>query len=333
MVIVHDRQPGSSAISTVLRLGPGRPSTDRGWALASRPGPLHAGEMPSRLDASTGFRAVAGLGATLIDLALPETCAGCGATGPVLCRACTQALHAEPRPCPPDPMPATLPTPWAAAAYAGPVRTALAAHKEDGRLALVRPLGDALGRAVTAAALSFPASAALSLPSCPGKSRLSPGPRVLPERRPHPPGLLVVPVPSNRVAVRARGQDHSLRLARRAAAYARSVGIPARCAPALHLVRSTADQAGLTAERRAVNLDGALAVMPAWRAIVSGGLVVVVDDVITTGATLAEAARALRADNAVVPCVAVIAATARSSSMTRSRRLRWPDPPTGSGWG
>jgi predicted amidophosphoribosyltransferase len=79
------------------------------------------------------------------------------------------------------------------------------------------------------------------------------------------------------------------------------------CVRALGHQRRVADQAGLTAADRATNLSGALRVRQDLR----GLRVVVVDDVITTGATLAEAARALRAAGAEVPAAAVIAATER----------------------
>jgi predicted amidophosphoribosyltransferase len=71
-----------------------------------------------------------------------------------------------------------------------------------------------------------------------------------------------------------------------------------------------ADQADLTAADRAANLSGALRA----RFDLRGSRVIVVDDVITTGATLAEAARALRAAGADVRAAAVVAATARRTS-------------------
>lgn len=79
------------------------------------------------------------------------------------------------------------------------------------------------------------------------------------------------------------------------------------CVPALEHRRRVADQAGLTAADRAANLSGALQA----RYDLRGLRLIVVDDVITTGATLAEAARALRAAGAEVTAAAVIAATAR----------------------
>ena len=261
--------------------------------------------------------AFAALGAALVDLALPETCAGCGAPGRVLCPSCSAALHADPRRCPPDPAPPTLPEPWAVTTYAGPIRTALSAHKDDGRLALVRPLGDALGAAVSAAVRSEPPGVVVPSRLVWPPSRVTPSARPIPPVR-HRQRWLIVPVPSNRAAVRARGQDHALRLARRAAAFCRAAGVSVSCAPALHLVRRTADQTGLSSGARAANLHGALATIPSWRTLISGRLVVVVDDVITTGATLAEAARALRAAGAVVPYVAVIAATQRDRTTTAS---------------
>ncbi|MFE4716191.1 ComF family protein [Streptomyces sp. NPDC056728] len=60
--------------------------------------------------------------------------------------------------------------------------------------------------------------------------------------------------------------------------------------------RAVADQAGLDSRRRLANLAGALEVPAGARALLaSGGRIVLVDDVMTTGASLAEAARAMRA--------------------------------------
>ena len=168
-----------------------------------------------------------------------------------------------------------LPPTAAALAYERVIRALLLAHKEHGRLALVRPLGGLLAGAVCLVA---------------------------------PPGsapFLLVPVPSAPRAVRARGHDHARRLAARAADDLRSQGWPVQAAPLLRLTRTVADQAGLTTTERAANLDGALV---AGRDL-AGQRVVVVDDVVTTGATLAEGARALRAAGAVVHGAAVVAAT------------------------
>ena len=78
--------------------------------------------------------------------------------------------------------------------------------------------------------------------------------------------------------------------------------------------RVVRDQAGLTSGQRARNLQGALRAVPA-----APCRVLLVDDVVTTGATLVEAARALVAQGHQVVGAAVLGATSR-----RLPRLRSP---------
>lgn len=225
----------------------------------------------------------------LTDLIWPLQCPGCGqagATGGPACPECLAVLTATPLPTAPRPPPPGLPPLWAVTAYDGVARALLLAHKEQGARRLARPLGRALGAALGAAIAAGGADGTAG--EC-----------------------AVVPVPSSRAARRARGDDPTRRLARIAVATLRQRGVRARLVPALHQRRAVADQAGLTAVGRAANLDGALGVAAAARPVLSrAGLLVVADDVVTTGATLAEATRALAGSGTVVGA-GIIAATQR----------------------
>lgn len=222
-----------------------------------------------------------------LDLVLPQPCAGCGAPGSLVCPACEPRLAASACLSLPSPVPPGLPPPWAVAPYAGPVRQFIVAHKERGLTGLARPLGAALARAALAAAESADIG----------------------------PPVLLVPVPSSRASVRRRGRDPTLVIAHEAARAATRTAAAGEttarrkvsCVQALQHRRRVADQAGLTATARSANLAGALQA----RSDLRGVRVIVVDDVVTTGATLAEAARALRDAGAEVPAAAVIAATER----------------------
>jgi predicted amidophosphoribosyltransferase len=115
---------------------------------------------------------------------------------------------------------------------------------------------------------------------------------------PYDGSAVLVPVPSSAAARRARGGDHVTRLLPRGR----------RSSRALRLTRVVRDSAGLDVEARATNLAGALGAAPPPR---PGASAVIVDDIVTTGSTLAEAARALRAAGWRVNGAAVVAATQR----------------------
>ncbi len=221
-----------------------------------------------------------------VDLLLGGACVGCRRPGLALCTGCSAGLARAPFATRPSPPPPGLPTTYAVNDYDGVVRAAILAHKDDGRLALARPLGSALAWAVF------------------GLLAAAPGPVA---------ALAVVPAPSSRSAVRARGHDPLLRIARVAVRRLQAAAVPAICAPVLTATRAVADQSGLDFEERARNLAGAFRVsrrVPAHAAVV-------VDDVVTTGATAAESTRALRAVGVEVVGVAVVAATVRRQQLRR----------------
>lgn len=104
---------------------------------------------------------------------------------------------------------------------------------------------------------------------------------------------LIVPVPLHWRRLARRGYNQSALLVRRAAALLPDA--PA-VAPVLRRVRATPPQTGRDARARRRNVAGAFAVAP--RADLRGRRVLLVDDVMTTGATLFEAGLALRAAGA-----------------------------------
>ncbi|MFI6641685.1 ComF family protein [Streptomyces sp. NPDC050504] len=253
-------------------------------------------------------------------LVLPVACGGCGRPRTPLCEECGRLLYgAVPRRVSPDPVPAGLPPVYAVAPYADAVRSVLLAHKERGALGLAGVLGVALAGAVRAADSGAGADEGAdegvvqdrgSGAGCGG-------------------ALLLVPVPSARRATRARGHDPVRRVAVAAAGELRRRGVRARVLPVLRQRRRVADQAGLGARQRRENLSGALEAVGGAGRLLSGGRTVLVDDLMTTGASLAEAARAVGAARTPGaarwqfpangrPCAAVIAASPLSFGINRN---------------
>jgi predicted amidophosphoribosyltransferase len=233
-----------------------------------------------------------GTWSALVDLVLPAECAGCAVSREHrdgLCAGCAAALAAAaPQRVQPEPAPPGLPRCVALAAYAGSLRGAILAYKERGRHTLAGPLGDRLAD-VTVAALGG--------------------------RRGR---VLLVPIPATAVAARDRYGDHMLRLARRAAGELTRRGWPAAVAGPLR-ARPRADSAELSSADRLRAAADAFTVLPSrlpavHTAVRGGARLVLVDDVLTTGATLTAATARLRAAGVEAPVAAVLAATQRRVS-------------------
>lgn len=217
----------------------------------------------------------AGLTAALT-LLLPVECGGCAVGDERFCASCRTQLERETFEA--DALQRSVDVPFAvfaAAEYAGLVRVCVLNFKEHGRTDLRHPLGRLLGRAVQAA------------------------------QRAHPLGeLWCVPVPSTGRSLAQRGYRHVDLLLR-------SMRAPAMPQRWLRASATRLDQVGLTIAERQRNAAHNVSVHPALmrRGALRGKRVLLVDDIVTTGASLRAAAVALERAGATVVAAAVVAHT------------------------
>ncbi len=218
------------------------------------------------------------LATTTLDLALPATCSGCGREGAPLCDTCVPALDARltlPGGTPIG-LPADLPAPllqveWCAP-FAGAVRRALHDLKYAGERRLAGPLGAAIARRWTRVGIG---------------------------------AAVVVPVPVHAERRRRRGYDQAVLIA---GAAARDLGLP--LVPGLERGRATVAQFELGRDERSANVEGAFALVrsdPAVTRAIAGRWVLLIDDVVTTGATLAACAMALERGGALAVSAITVA--------------------------
>ncbi len=208
-----------------------------------------------------------------LDLVLPLACGGCGAPGTRWCAACAAALAVG------DDEPHLITTRvdpgvpvFALGRYAGARRTAIVALKDHGRTDLTAPLAAPLAVGVH----HLLTWGILGLP------------------------LTIVPAPTRRSAARRRGGDPVTRLVVAATRAHPDVTV----APALRMTAFVRDSVGLDSGGRERNVSGRVV---AQGRLPRAGEVLLVDDIVTTGATAAESVRVLRVAGACVVGVLVLA--------------------------
>jgi predicted amidophosphoribosyltransferase len=216
----------------------------------------------------------------LAALGVARPCAGCRGQGGPWCRECAASVRGPAAYADLRPRPDGLTGVSVAACYAGPLREALVAFKDHGRWSLRGALGSVLAVAVAG---------------------------LLVDRAPvHVSPVTLVPVAGSPGSARARDGDHVRELAEAAARVLREAGVVVHVRSALRPARRREDQVGLGRTARAANLRGSMRPVAGASGLVG---VVLVDDLVTTGATLVEAVRALRSVGCEPLGAAAVAAT------------------------
>lgn len=224
-------------------------------------------------------------GAGLLDLLLPRECGGCGRTGTLWCRECAELMRDHPVQLSPRVDPG-VPV-WALGRYDGPRRRSVIEMKERGRRDLSTPLGIAVAGALATLERWGELGAGIRDP------------------------IVLVPAPTRARAARSRGGD-PVRLIAESVREMRETGSavarPIRVCPILRMTRGVRDSVGLSAADRVTNVNGRVSLdTTAISSMAQDCDIVVLDDVLTTGATAAESVRALSLSGIRTTLVLVLA--------------------------
>jgi predicted amidophosphoribosyltransferase len=207
----------------------------------------------------------------MLDLVLPLECGGCGTPSTRWCPECARELAVRPdEPYLITPRLAPGVPVFSLGRYAGARREAIVSVKEHGRADLITPLAGAMHFGL----MNLLTWGVIDTPLC------------------------VVPAPTRRSAARRRGGDPVTRMA-----LAATGGLPAiTVTQALRMRALVRDSVGLSSADRQRNIAGRV---KAARPV--AGDVLVVDDIVTTGATAAESVRVLETVGARVVAILAVA--------------------------
>lgn len=210
----------------------------------------------------------------MLDLVLPLECGGCGAPKTRWCNTCARELDVGPD----QPLVVTprvdpgVPV-VALGRYAGARRNAIVKMKDHGRTDLIQPLAHALAigmhRLLTWGLLDVP--------------------------------LTIVPAPTRRSAARKRGGDPVTRMAKAATKTHPDIAV----VQALKIKARARDSAGLGTAERERNITGRVVLIKRKQLKAE---VLLVDDIVTTGATARESVRVLHAAGIQVAAILTVAA-------------------------
>ena len=213
---------------------------------------------------------------TALDVIFPSVCVGCDRVGALLCEHCIEAIQSPPSPPSPSGEIAAF---VAVGAHTTALRDALRALKYEGE----RRMGEVLGRLLAE--------------------------KVIEKEWPID---MVIPVPLHSQRLAERGYNQANEIAKTLATEIRG----SLASDALDKVRATTSQVELSAVDRQHNVEGAFKVAESYQQHLQDKIILLVDDVCTTGSTLMECAAALR--DAGVARVYVATVTRAGSTLADS---------------
>lgn len=214
---------------------------------------------------------------SLKELIYPEICLCCGKTGAKICDSCSRYWLAKPNR-------SKVENIWLffVATYDEATSQVILAAKEAGNKDAVRLIARSIASSVSFAIVNLGISQPINL----------------------------VTIPSQLSAIRRRGRDHIKDLAQEVIIQLNQQDINAICLPILKPIKKIKDQSDLNGLQRKENMNHAFTVKSSP---ISQSTVILIDDLVTTGASIQEGVRALSEAKITVDAVVTACAVGRNS--------------------